>query len=80
MDQLVVDAVCMRLSAGVEALNRLESSTRDDLFGDTWPLMWGIGNRIAHGYLLVEPTIIRRTLDVDMPAILATIHRALGQS
>ncbi len=78
MDQLVVDAVSMRLSAGVEVLNRLDSSVRDRLFGDSWPLMWGMRNRIAHGYLLVEPAIIRRTLDTDIPAIIEVIHRVLA--
>lgn len=78
MDQLVVDAVCMRLSAGVEVLNRLHPSIRDGMFGDSWPLMWGMRNRIAHGYLLVEPAIIRRTLDTDIPAIIKQIRQALA--
>lgn len=33
-DQLVIDAICMRLSAGVEALARLDTPTCDRLFGD----------------------------------------------
>ncbi len=74
-DQLVIDAVCMRLSAGLEVLNRLDPEARDGLFGDRWPLMWGMRNRIAHGYLLVEPGIIRRTLDTDIPAIIGQIHQ-----
>ena len=78
MDQLVVDAVCMRLSAGVEVLNRLDPAVRDRVFGDSWPLMWGMRNRIAHGYLLVEASIIRRTLDADIPAIIKQIHHALA--
>ncbi len=77
VDQVVIDAVCLRLSAGVEVLNRLPPSVRDDLFGTSWPLMWGMRNRIAHGYLLVEPTIIRETLTADVPDILATIRGAL---
>jgi uncharacterized protein with HEPN domain len=78
-DQLVIDAVCMRLSAAVEVLSRLDSAVRDDLFADNWPLMWGMRNRIAHGYLLVEPSIIRRTLDTDIPAIMKQIRRALAE-
>ena len=78
MDQLVVDAVCMRLSAGVEVLNRLDPAVRDRVFGDSWPLMWGMRNRIAHGYLLVEASIIRRTLDADIPAIIKQIRQALA--
>ena len=46
-DQLVIDAICLRLSAGVEALARLDTATRDRLFGDAWPLLWGMRNRIA---------------------------------
>jgi uncharacterized protein with HEPN domain len=65
-DQLVIDAVCMRLSAGVEALSGLDVSTRDRLFGEAWPLMWGMRNRIAHGYLLVNAGIVRRTLEHDI--------------
>ncbi len=41
MDQLVVDEVCMRLSAGVEVLNRLDASVRTGFFGDSWTFMWG---------------------------------------
>jgi hypothetical protein len=34
-DRLVIDAVCMRLSAGVEALSGLDAATRDRLFGES---------------------------------------------
>ncbi len=47
-DQLVVDAICMRLSAAIEVLAGLDSDVRDRLFGEDWPLMWGMRNRIAH--------------------------------
>lgn len=70
-DQLVIDAVCMRLSAGIESLSGLDEATRDRLFGEAWPLMWGMRNRIAHGYLLVDAGIVRRTLAHDIPPILA---------
>jgi uncharacterized protein with HEPN domain len=76
-DQLVIDAVCMRLSAGVEALSGLDAATRDRLFDDAWPLMWGMRNRIAHGYLLVDAEIVRRTLEHDIPPIVAAIEAEL---
>ena len=79
-DQLVIDAICMRLFAGIETLAALDASDRDALFGDTWPLMWGMRNRIAHGYLLVDSAIIRETLDQDIPYILDRIRRRLGRS
>lgn len=76
-DQLVIDAICMRLSAGLETLATLNASDRQALFGDTWPLMWGMRNRIAHGYLLVDSAIIRQTLHEDIPDILGRIRRRL---
>ena len=77
-DQLVIDAVCMRLSAGIEALAALDPTELQSLFGADWSLMWGMRNRIAHGYLLVDPTIIRATLTHDVPSIMHRIRRALN--
>ena len=37
-------------------------------------MMWGMGNRIAHGYLLVDTDIVRRTPEHDIPPILASIE------
>ena len=76
-DQLVIDAVCMRLSAAEEPLSGLDAATRDRLFGDAWPLMWGMRNRIAHGDLLVDAEIVRRTLEHDIPPIFAAIEAEL---
>jgi hypothetical protein len=36
-DQLVIDAVCMRLSAGIEAIASLDPSLRDSIFGASGP-------------------------------------------
>lgn len=77
-DQLVVDAICMRLSAGIEALARLENADRDRLFGADWTVMWGMRNRIAHGYLLVNAEIVRQTVDEDLPGIVGVIEDELG--
>lgn len=79
-DQIVIDAICMRLSAGVEALGTLEPNVRDRLFGPDWSLMWGMRNRIAHGYLLVDTAIVRQTLAQDIPKIIDRIQDRLGSS
>jgi uncharacterized protein with HEPN domain len=79
-DQIVIDAICMRLSAGVEALATLEPNVRGSLFGADWPLMWGMRNRIAHGYLLVDAAIVRQTLAQDIPKIIDRIQDRLGSS
>lgn len=76
-DQLVIDAVCMRLSAGIETLATVDPAVRADLFGDDWRLMWGMRNRIAHGYLLVDSSIIRQTVNHDIPGIVVRISHYL---
>lgn len=77
-DQLVTDAVGMRLAAVLEVLNRLQQNVRDELFADDWTAMWGMRNRIAHGYLLVNPPIVRQTLETDIPSLVERIERGLG--
>lgn len=74
--QIVLDAASLRLAAAIEALSRLESRTRDDLFEPEWKVMWGMRNRIAHGYLLVDERVVRETLVVDLPELVQTIRRA----
>lgn len=77
-DQLVIDAICMRLSAGLDVLAGLDADIRDELFAGKWSLMWGMRNRIAHGYLLVDPAIVRQTIDHDMVVFVTSIRQALA--
>jgi len=67
----------MRLSAGIEALAALDPTTREEIFAEAWPLMWGMRNRIAHGYLLVDASIIRQTVTHDVPSIMSRISLRL---
>jgi uncharacterized protein with HEPN domain len=69
----------MRLSAGIEALSGLSDADREALFGDVWNEMWGMRNRMAHGYLLVEPAIVRSTVDRDVPLIVKAVEAAIDQ-
>ena len=78
LDQLIVNAICMRLSAGIEALARIEAPARTELFGDNWRFMWGMRNRIAHGYLLVDSDIVRQTVEVDLPDIIRIIRGGIS--
>lgn len=79
-EQKTVDAICMRLSAAIEALADLDETTRTDLFGSTWPQMWGMRNRIAHGYLLVNPPIVRATVERDLPIITRAVRLGLRET
>ena len=40
--------------------------------------MWGMRNRIVHGYLLIEPGIVGLTVAEELPVVVASIHRKLG--
>ena len=42
-----------------------------------WASMKGMRNRIAHGYLLVEPGIVHSTVERDVPTLIATIRQAM---
>lgn len=78
-DQKTIDAICMRLSAGIEALSGLDAVERDALFGSVWNQMWGMRNRIAHGYLLVEPVIVRSTVERDLPVMVDAVNSAIDR-
>ncbi len=67
----------MRRSAGIEALSGLDAVEREALFGAVWNQMWGMRNRIAHGYLLVEPAIVRSTVERDLPVMVDAVKSAL---
>jgi uncharacterized protein with HEPN domain len=72
-DQLAIDAICMRIVAGVEALNKLTEERRVELFGESWANMRGIRNRVVHSYGYVDPRIILETARDDLPHVLSII-------
>jgi uncharacterized protein with HEPN domain len=77
--QMVLDACSLRLAAGIETLSRLDVDVRAEIFPDEWDVMWGMRNRIAHGYLLVDPRIVRQTLSVDLPDLVERLRAARQQ-
>jgi len=79
-DEKTIDAICMRISAGIEALNALSASSLDQLFGDQWSAMWGMRNRIAHTYSRVEVAVVVATVRDDLPEIRARIRAYLDAS
>lgn len=78
LDEKTVDAICMRIAAGVESLHALSPERREELFGNAWSRMWGMRNRISHTYSRVEPGVILATVRLDLPPLLAVIREAVG--
>lgn len=77
--QLVIDAVSLRLAAAIDTLAALQDGTRDQYFGPTWAVMKGMRNRIVHGYLLVDPQIVARTVEQDVPDLIARVRAVLSE-
>lgn len=65
-DQLVVDAVCLRLAAAIDAVAGLSGPVRDRAFGGGWRAIWATRNRIVHAYTVVDPVIIAATVEHDL--------------
>ena len=72
-DEVVFDAVCLRLSAAIESISGIDVALRDKAFGNDWPMIWSVRNQIAHGYAHVDRTIIATTVSHDV----AQLQRAL---
>jgi uncharacterized protein with HEPN domain len=78
-DQLVVDAICMRLLAAIDTLSRLPDDRRADLFGGNWLAMRGMRNRLAHTYGNINFGIIAATVEENVPQVVAILSRELGE-
>lgn len=65
-DDILFDAVCMRLSVAIESVGRIDEETRAKEFGRSWAEIWSVRNRIAHGYFYADRSIIESTVDGDL--------------
>ena len=73
-DQIVIDAIAMRLLAGVEALGALDPDTRARILGSQWPKMRGMRNRLAHDYGFIDEAIVRQTVLVNLPPVIDALR------
>ncbi|MDQ6875816.1 MAG: DUF86 domain-containing protein [Actinomycetota bacterium] len=78
--QMIVDAMSMRLFAGLDALTRLPDGVADRLFGGDWPDMRGLRHRIAHGYAALSLTRVRETVTTDLQGAIKAIRREFADS
>lgn len=68
----------MRLIAALDTLARLPDDRRQVLFGDAWHAMRGLRNRLAHGYIDIDFAVVTSTVDQNVPSVIQTIRRELG--
>lgn len=76
--QVTTDAMSMRLSAGLEAMSGLPIDLRDRVTAGEWKAMWGMRNRLAHGYALADGGFIRATAARDVPALIERLEAGRG--
>lgn len=72
-DSVIFDAVCLRLAAAIDCVDSIDATTRDDVFGSSWPAIASVRNRIAHSYLQVDRAIIEATVTSDLPGFEAQL-------
>lgn len=75
---VVVDAIALRLAAMIDALGRLPGDVLEVMFGDEWAAMRGLRNRIAHGYHALNTDVLRITVTEELPQVRALIEARLG--
>lgn len=78
-DEIVRDAVCMRLSAAIDALHDREPYLGERLFPDDWRKMWATRNYIAHAYVVIDIVIIRDTVENYLPTVEQVLREELAR-
>ncbi|GAA0991334.1 HepT-like ribonuclease domain-containing protein [Subtercola frigoramans] len=66
-DDIVADAVSLRLAAAIESISQTSATFREETFGDDWKVIWATRNRIAHGYAFIDIRLILDTVANDVP-------------
>ncbi|WP_084076881.1 DUF86 domain-containing protein [Demequina sp. NBRC 110057] len=79
LDDVTVDAISLRIASGIECLQKLPDAVRDAMFGDAWPDVWGMRNRIAHTSSTVQPDVVMATVTHDLPGIRSRIADELAE-
>lgn len=79
-DQLTLDVIAMRLSAGIDSLMHVEDGVLLSILGDQWPKMRGMRNRMAHGYAFVNSVIIVKTIESNLPPVVDVLRAQLGEN
>ncbi len=77
-NQVLTDAIALRLAAMIDAIGGLPSLVRDEMFGSTWVAMRGLRNHIAHGYHVVDPDVLWLTVTEELPAVRKALENRLS--
>jgi uncharacterized protein with HEPN domain len=76
-EEIISDAVNMRLSAAIESLSQTTQEFRTRYFAEDWQLMKATRNRISHGYSFVDQSIIQLTIENRLPGLETQLRTAM---
>ena len=60
-----------------EAVNQVSKATREQLPGIPWADIVGMRNRLIHAYFDINLEILWRTVQYDLPPLIAVLERVL---
>lgn len=72
-DELVFDAVSMRLSAAIEEVSAIDESALLDRFGDSWFEIKATRNVIAHNYADINAPQLETTIENELPRFVSLL-------
>ncbi len=78
-DEVIADAVSMRLSAAITAVHDGDPALGQRLFRSEWTDIWGMRNRLSHGYVTTDPAILVDTIAYDLPAFEKALRGELAR-
>lgn len=65
-DELVFDAVAIRLASAIEEISNLPVNDIEDEFGKEWAAIWATRNAVAHAYVYVDRDLLKETVSKDL--------------
>ncbi|MBO3724669.1 DUF86 domain-containing protein [Actinomyces bowdenii] len=76
-DMMALDAVALRIVAGIDAIGALPEGLRSEVAGGDWPVIRGMRNRIVHGYVAVDSEVLATTAQEDVPVLVHALRDAI---
>ncbi len=76
-DKKTFFAVCYAMQTVGEAANQVSVAGRAQLAEIPWADVIGMRQHIVHGYRTILPEVIARTINHDLPTLIASLRRNL---
>ena len=77
-DEVLFWALVAQVAVLGEAASRVSEVARDRLLAIPWSEIVGMRNQIIHGYWAIDPDELWRTIDRDIPVLIAILQAELG--